>query len=194
MPTANQDSGAHYLRTTYQPTLVAGDAFIAENATVLGDVRIGPMASVWFGAVVRGDTEFVQIGSATNVQDLSVLHADPGFPCRLGSAVTVGHAAVVHGATVHDGALIGIRAVVLNGATVGAGSIIGAGAVVTEGTEIPAGKLAVGVPAKVVRDVTPEDVAKLKRTAEHYVQAARQYSESLHCESLSQPSPRCRDE
>lgn len=178
VPNPDHDSRDRDLRTTHQPALVAEDAFIADNATVLGDVRIGSGASVWFGAVVRGDTECVEIGTGTNVQDLSVLHADPGFPCRLGTGVTVGHAAVVHGATVHDGSLIGIRAVVLNGATVGPGSIVGAGAVVTEGADIPAGKLAVGVPARVVRDVTPDDVAKLKRTAEHYIHAARQYSDS----------------
>ena len=166
------------LQTSFCPELIAEDAFIAANATVRGSVAIDQQASVWFGAVVRGDTETVEIGCRSNVQDLAVLHADPGYPCRLGDEVTVGHAAVVHGATVESGALIGIRAVVLNGAKVGAGAIVGAGAVVTEGMEIPAGHLAVGVPAKVLRELTASDAKRLAQTARHYVLAAQAYRES----------------
>jgi carbonic anhydrase/acetyltransferase-like protein (isoleucine patch superfamily) len=165
------DSGFH-------AELVDGEAFVAGGATIRGQVRIARDASVWFGAVIRGDTECVEIGERSNIQDLSVLHADPGFPCRIGKDVTVGHAAVVHGATVGDGAMIGIRAVVLNGATVGAGAIVGAGAVVTEGCEIPEGHLAVGVPAKVIRQLSNEDIERTKRTAQHYVQAAAKYRET----------------
>ena len=152
--------------------------FIAGNATVRGSVTIGERSSIWFGAVVRGDTEVVEIGCRTNVQDLAVLHADPGYPCQLGDDVTVGHSAVVHGAIVESGALIGIRAVVLNGAKIGTGAIVGAGAVVTEGMEVPAGHLAVGVPAKVIRELTSEDSERLTRTAGHYVFAAQAYRES----------------
>ncbi len=151
------------------PDWIDPTAFIADNATVIGRVRVGSGASIWFGAVVRGDTDEISIGDRSNVQDQCVLHCDPGFPCVIGNDVTIGHAAVVHGATVGDGALIGIRAVILNGAK------IGAGAVVTEGMEVPAGHLAVGVPAKVIRELTPENVARLKRGAQHYVDAAKVY-------------------
>ncbi|MEM9588604.1 MAG: gamma carbonic anhydrase family protein [Planctomycetota bacterium] len=160
----------------YHGELIDDLAFIAPNAVVRGQVTLEAHSSVWFGAIVRGDTEVVRIGSRTNVQDLSVLHADPGVPCLIGAGVTIGHAAVVHGAAVGDGALIGIRSVVLNGATIGAEAIIGAGAVVTEGTEIPPGHLAVGVPARVVRELTDEDRLRCRRTAEHYVQASRAYA------------------
>ncbi len=161
--------------TEKHPELINPSAFVADNATVIGHVTIGSGASVWFGAVVRGDTEKVVIGERSNVQDLCVLHADPGFPCVIGKDVTIGHAAVVHGAHVGDGAMIGIRAVVLNGATIGAGAIVGAGAVVTEGADIPAGHLAVGVPAKVIRELSPENVQRAKHGAAHYVEAAAAY-------------------
>lgn len=151
-------------------------AFIAANATVCGDVRIEAEASIWFGAVVRGDTESVRIGKRSNVQDLAVMHADAGFPCVLGDDVTVGHAAVVHGAVIGASAMVGIRAVVLNGARVGSGSIIGAGAVVTEGTEIPPNSLAVGVPAKVIRQTTEKDLERIRHAAAHYVEAARVFA------------------
>lgn len=166
------------LQTDFRPELIADDVFIAANASLRGSVTIGEKSSVWFGAVVRGDTEAVEIGTRSNVQDLAVLHADPGYPCQLGDDVTVGHAAVVHGAIVESGALIGIRAVVLNGAKIGAGAIVGAGAVVTEGMEVPAGHLAVGVPAKIVRELSAKDSERLTKTADHYVVAAKAYRES----------------
>ena len=155
--------------------LVDETAYVADNATIVGNVRIGPEASVWFGAVIRGDTEKVQIGDRSNVQDLCVLHADPGFPCHVGRDVTIGHAAVVHGATIEDGAMIGIRAVVLNGAVVSKGALVGAGAVVTEGTVIPPGHLAVGVPAKVVKELSPEQISRVMHAATHYVEAAKEH-------------------
>ena len=170
------------LKTDFLPELVDESAFIAESATVLGEVHISAQASVWFGAVVRGDSEIVRIRKRTNIQDLCVLHADPGFPCQIGNNVTVGHAAVVHGATVEDDALIGIRAVVLNGATIGAGSIVGAGAVVPEGKQIPANSLAVGIPAKVIRELTDDDRERIRHAANHYVQAAQQYKSSSNKE------------
>ncbi len=151
-------------------------AFVAANATVCGNVFVDALASIWFGAVVRGDTELVRIGKQTNVQDLAVLHADPGTPCQLGDEVTIGHAAVVHGATIDEGAMVGIRAVVLNGAHVGSGSIIGAGAVVTEGAEIPPRSLAVGVPAKVIRPTGEADWQRIRETAAHYVAAAKAFA------------------
>ncbi len=168
---------------SHHPELLGQRVFVAPNATVVGRVHIGDDSSIWFGAVVRGDTEVVEIGNGSNIQDLAVLHADPGFPCRIGDAVTIGHAAIVHGATVHEGALIGIRAVVLNGAVVGAGSIVGAGAVVAEGREIPPGHLAVGIPARVVRELTDEDRTRLAKTAAHYVEASAVYRQANDLDS-----------
>ena len=163
------------LDTEFHPDLIDDSVFVADNATIRGDVSIAAESSVWFGVVIRGDTEKVVIGNRTNVQDLCIIHADPGLPCRIGDDVTLGHAAIVHGATVEDGAMIGIRAVVLNGAHVGTGAIIGAGAVVTEGQQIPAHSLAVGVPAKVIRKLTEDDQKRMRHTAAHYVKAAKTY-------------------
>ncbi len=147
-------------------------AFIAPGAFVVGDVEVGEGASLWFGAVARGDLERVVVGPGTNVQDGAVLHADPGFPCLLGARVTVGHRAVVHGAVVEEGALIGMGAVVLNGARVGRNAVVGAGAVVPAGTEVPEGMLALGVPARVVRPVDPPGNApRYQALAERYRKA-----------------------
>ena len=159
----------------YHPELIDERAFIAPNATVVGAVRVEAEASVWFGCVLRGDNEPITIGARTNVQDLTIVHTDEGIPCRLGSDVTVGHRAVLHGATIEDGALIGIGAIVLNGATVGKEALIGAGAVVTEGQVIPPRHLALGVPAKVVRDLTDEEVDHLRAAAAHYVARAEAF-------------------
>jgi carbonic anhydrase/acetyltransferase-like protein (isoleucine patch superfamily) len=144
-------------------------AFVHEAAEVIGRVRLGTEASVWPRAVIRGDTEGIHVGDASNVQDGAVLHADPGFPCRVGARDTIGHLAVVHGCTVGDEAMVGMGAIVMNGAVVGAGSIVGAGAVVPEGVEIPEGSMAVGVPARVVRAVTADERRGLVTSAERYV-------------------------
>jgi len=152
-------------------------AFIAETAVVLGDVAIGRESSVWFHAVVRGDMASITIGERTNIQDGAVVHADPGYPATIGDGVTVGHGAVIHGATVEDDVLIGIRAVVLNGAVIGEGSIVGAGAVVTEGTVIPPRSLVLGVPGRVAREVSPQQEELIHHSAEEYVQLARAYRE-----------------
>ena len=157
------------------PQLIDDSAFIAPGATIRGDVRIGPQSSVWFGAVVRGDTERVEIGQRSNIQDVAVLHSDPGFPCSIGDDVTIGHAAVVHGATVENGSMIGIRAVVLNGATIGNGSLVAAGALVTEGMEVPENSLVMGIPAKVVRTLTDADRDRMQHASQHYVAAAKEY-------------------
>jgi carbonic anhydrase/acetyltransferase-like protein (isoleucine patch superfamily) len=162
-----------------RPELIDSTAFIAPAATVLGDVTILAEASVWFGAVVRGDTAPIRIGRQTNVQDGCILHADPGFACTLGNRVTLGHGAIVHGATVEDDCLIGMRAVVMNGAKIGRGSIIAVGSVVTEGTEIPPGSIALGQPAKVRRAATDRDRERIRHAAEHYVAAGRAYKETL---------------
>jgi carbonic anhydrase/acetyltransferase-like protein (isoleucine patch superfamily) len=161
--------------TRHRPELVDPAAFIAPGAVVLGEVTIGPDSSVWFGAVIRGDSEAIRIGSQTNVQDGCVLHADEGVPCTLGDRVTLGHGAIVHGATVEDDCLIGMRAVVMNGAKIGRGSIVAAGSVVTEGTEIPPGSVVMGQPTKVKRLATERDLARIRHAAEHYVAAAKVY-------------------
>lgn len=163
------------LRIQPHPELISVDAWVAPNATVVGPVEIGPWASIWFGAVIRGDVEPVRIGGGSNVQDLCCLHADPGFPCRLGERVTVGHGAIVHGADVDDEVLIGMGAILLNGARIGQHSIIGAGALITEGKVIPPRSLVVGSPGRVVRELTDEDVEKIRRGARHYIDAARRY-------------------
>ena len=157
---------------TCHPELIHSTAYVAPNATVIGDVRIPAEASVWFGCVLRGDNETIEIGPRTNIQDLTVIHTDEGIPCILGAGVSVGHRVVLHGATIGDGALIGIGAIVLNGATVGSEALIGAGAVVTEGQVIPPRHLALGVPARIVRELTEEEVERLRASAAHHVARA----------------------
>jgi carbonic anhydrase/acetyltransferase-like protein (isoleucine patch superfamily) len=176
---------------TRRPELIDSSAFIAENAVVLGDVTIGPQSSVWFGVVIRGDTAAIRIGRQTNVQDGCILHADPGFPCTLGDGVTLGHGAIVHGATVEDDCLIGMRAVVMNGARIGRGSIIGVGSVVTEGTVIPPDSVALGQPAKVKRSASDRDRDRIRHAAEHYVAAGRAYLEASRAAPIcgNQPEP-----
>jgi carbonic anhydrase/acetyltransferase-like protein (isoleucine patch superfamily) len=160
----------------HHPELVHPTAFIAPNAVVVGRVTLGAEASVWFGVVIRGDTEAVLIGPQSNVQDGCILHADPGEPCRLGARVSLGHGAIVHAALVEDEVLIGIRATVLNGARVGRGSLVAAGALIPPGMIIPPDSVVMGMPGKVVRVVSAEDRARIHHTAEHYVAHARAYA------------------
>lgn len=174
----------------HHPELIGERVFLAPGCTLVGRVSVGDESSLWFGAVVRGDTEWVQIGKRSNVQDLAVLHADPGFPCRIGDDVTIGHAAVVHGATVRDGAMIGIGAVILNGAVVGERAIVGAGSLVPEGREIPPGHLAVGSPARVVRELSEEDFLRLANTAAHYVEAAAAFQAAAFQAAHAKPADR----
>ena len=163
------------LQTQFRPELVAETAYLLPTAVVIGNVTIEHDASVWFQAVIRGDTEQIRIGAGSNIQDLALLHADPGFPCLVGQRVTVGHGAIVHGAIVEDDCLIGMRAVILNGARIGTGSLIAAGAVVPEGMQIPAGSLVIGVPAKIVRAVSDAQREQIAHGAQHYRDAARAY-------------------
>jgi carbonic anhydrase/acetyltransferase-like protein (isoleucine patch superfamily) len=150
-------------------------AWVAPSASVIGRVELQARASVWYGAVLRGDNDPIVIGEGSNVQDGSVLHTDLGMPLRLGRDVTVGHQVMLHGCTVEDGALIGIQAVVLNGAVIGAGSLVAAGALVPEGKVFPPGVLIMGSPAKVVRELSPEQVARMKLGALHYVEQAQRH-------------------
>jgi len=161
--------------TGFRPQQVHPTVWLAPGATVVGDVTIGEDSSVWFGAVVRGDSEAIRIGCRTNVQDGCILHADPGFPCLLGDDVTLGHGAIVHGAQVADNVMIGMRAVVMNGARIGANSIVGVGAVVTEGMQVPAGSLVLGLPAKIQRPLAPHEIERVAEAARHYVARSRDY-------------------
>ena len=154
-------------------------AWVADSATVLGDVELEAEASVWFGAVLRGDSEHLHVGRSSNVQDGSVLHADAGFPCVLGAGVTVGHQVMLHGCTIGDGSLIGIGAVVLNGARIGRNCLVGARALVTEGKTFADGSLIIGTPAVAVRQLTPEQIEGLRHAAEHYVANAKRFRAGL---------------
>ena len=158
---------------------LAVTAWVADSAHVMGNVDLAADTSVWFGAVLRGDTEVIRVGRGSNIQDNSVVHADIGFPVTIGENVTVGHHVMLHGCSIGDGSLIGIQAVVLNGAKIGKHCLVGAGALVTEGQEFPDGSMIFGSPAKLVRQLTPEQMAGLDRSAEHYVENARRYRNGL---------------
>lgn len=162
---------------------VAGQCWVAPNATVLGSVLIGDEASVWFNATVRGDMDMIEIGPRSNVQDGAVLHTDPGLKLVLGQGVTVGHQAMLHGCTVGDNSLIGIGATVLNGARIGSNCIIGAHALITEGKVIPDRSLVMGSPGKVVRELDDAAVAKLQLSAAHYVANAKRFLAELRPDS-----------
>jgi carbonic anhydrase/acetyltransferase-like protein (isoleucine patch superfamily) len=160
------------------PQLGTG-TWIAESADVMGKVELGDHASVWFGAVVRGDTAHIKIGKNSNVQDGSVLHADEGIPLEIGEDVTIGHQVMLHGCTIGDGSLIGIQSVVLNRAKIGKGCIVGAGSLVTEGKEFPDYSMIMGSPAKVVRQLDTATVEKLRTSAQHYVANGVRFAKGL---------------
>ena len=157
------------------PPLIDPATFIASGAIVLGDVQIGADSSVWYYTVIRGDTERIRIGDGTNLQDFTMVHADPGIPCLVGHRVTVGHRVILHGCVVEDECLIGMGAILLNRVKVGTGSVVGAGALLLEGMEIPPGSLVVGSPAKVVRQVDEKARARIDRIWQHYVEQARRH-------------------
>ena len=156
-----------------------GHWWIAETATVIGNVRLRSDSSVWWGAVLRGDNEWIEIGHSSNIQDGCVLHTDPGFPLKVGEGCTIGHKAILHGCTVGDNSLIGMGATVLNGAKIGKNSIVGANALVTEGKEFPDGSLIVGSPAKVVRPLDEKTIAFLKLAAASYYNRWPKYAASF---------------
>ena len=159
--------------------IVDGDFYVAENATVLGKVKLCKDSSVWFGATLRGDTELITIGERSNVQDGSVLHTDIGFPLDIGKDVTIGHKVMLHGCTIGDGSLIGINAVVLNGAKIGKGCLIGANALVTEGMEIPDGSLVMGSPGKIKGELNEDQKMGLIISAHHYVENSKPFINQL---------------
>ena len=154
---------------------LGADCYISENATIIGDVSCGDNCSFWFNSVTRGDVHFIKMGNEVNVQDGAVLHGDPGQPVRLGDDVTVGHRAVIHGATLEDGCLVGIGAIVLNGVTVGAGALVAAGSVVTK--DVPPGTLAMGAPAVVKRELSPEAIDEQRCHARRYAQLAASHAQ-----------------
>lgn len=158
---------------------IADSAWVADSAQVMGAVDVGADASVWFGTVVRGDTASITIGEGSNVQDASVLHADLGMPLVIGRHVTVGHQVMLHGCTIGDESLIGIGAIVLNGAKIGKNCLVGAGALVTEGKEFPDGSMILGSPARVVKQLTTEQMQGLRQSAQHYIDNARRFKAGL---------------
>ncbi|MDP2746262.1 gamma carbonic anhydrase family protein [Pseudomonas sp.] len=155
------------------------DSWVAPNATLVGKVKLEPGTSVWFNAVLRGDNELIHIGENSNVQDGTVMHTDMGFPLHIGTGVTIGHNAMLHGCTVGDYSLIGINAVILNGAKIGKYCIIGANSLIGEGKEIPDGSLVMGSPGKVVRELTEPQKKMLEASAAHYVHNAQRYARDL---------------
>lgn len=154
--------------------------FVAPNATVIGDIILGEHSSVWFGAVVRGDSNSIRIGARTNIQDLCILHVDSDHKLVIEDDITVGHRATLHGCTVKERVLIGMGATVMNGAVVGSDSIVGAGSLVTQGMQVPPRSLVLGVPAKIRRELTNDELALIKRAANHYVEYAMQYMREAH--------------
>lgn len=156
-----------------------GDYWIAPNAAVIGSVILGPNASIWFGCVVRGDNDTITIGENSQLQDGCVLHVDPGFPVTLGKGVSVGHMAMLHGCTIGDGSLIGIKSVILNGAKIGRNCLIGANSLIAEGKEIPDGSLVIGSPGKIVRQLSAEEIRDINLFADHYVQKFKRYQKEF---------------
>ncbi|MER2600230.1 MAG: gamma carbonic anhydrase family protein [Caldilineales bacterium] len=160
------------LDTQHHPEQIHPSAFVAQGAVIVGNVTLAAQSSVWFNATLRGDSEAVIVGPRSNIQEGCILHADPGFPAVIGEGVTVGHGAVIHGARIGDNCLIGIRAVLLNGVEVGEHSLVGAGALLTEGKQFPAGVLILGVPARVVRALTAQEIEANRQSAQRYTERA----------------------
>jgi len=162
------------------PTLPAADEYwVADSASVMGNVHLARNVGIWFGAVIRGDNDPITIGESSNIQDNCVLHSDEGMPLTIGSYVTVGHKAILHGCTIGDNTLIGMNAVILNGARIGRNCLIGANALIPEGKVIPDNSLVMGMPGKVVRELGEEDAVRLRKSAEHYVANWKRFAKGL---------------
>lgn len=158
---------------------IAEDAWVAPDANVIGQVRIAARASVWFGATLRGDTEPIELGEGANLQENTVVHTDPGFPCRIGRDCTIGHKAMLHGCEIGEGTLVGMGATILNGARIGRFCLIGAGALVTEGREVPDHSLVLGMPGKVVRELDEAAAEANRASARHYQERAARFAQDL---------------
>ncbi len=170
------------------PVLADGFCFVADSASVIGNVRLESDVGIWFGAVLRGDNELIYVGRGSNVQDLSMLHTDAGYPLTVGEGCTIGHRAILHGCSIGDHSLVGMGATILNGARIGRYCLIGANALITENKEIPDGSLVVGAPGKVVRPLSSEERLGLERSATGYVINARRFAAGLR--RLTPPTPR----
>ncbi|THU05269.1 gamma carbonic anhydrase family protein [Lampropedia puyangensis] len=158
---------------------ISDSAWVADSATVLGQVTLEADASIWFGSVIRGDTDQITVGEGSNIQDASVLHADFGKPLHIGRHVTVGHQVMLHGCTIGDESLVGIGAVILNGAKIGKNCLVGARSLITENKEFPDGSMIMGSPAKVVRALTAEEIEGLRQSAKNYVANAKRFQKGL---------------
>jgi carbonic anhydrase/acetyltransferase-like protein (isoleucine patch superfamily) len=156
-----------------------GNFFIADSAEVIGKIRLKAAASVWFGAVLRGDNEWIEIGEGSNVQDNCTCHTDKGFPLTIGANCTIGHNVILHGCTIEDGALIGMGSIVMNGAVIGRNSVVGAGAVITEGKQFPENSLIIGAPARVVRTLSPEQIAAMGSAAKFYAANGPRFKQGM---------------
>lgn len=154
---------------------IGKNSWISENAYIIGDVVIGDNVGVWFGVIIRGDVAPIEIGNDTNIQDNSVIHSEVGFPTKIGNGVTIGHNSIIHGCEIGDNSLIGMGAIILNGAKIGKNCIVGAGAVVTEGKVIEDNSLVLGVPAKVVRKLSNEEIKRIRKNAEAYIDLKKEY-------------------
>lgn len=165
----------HIIEFGGQTPSIPESVFVAPTASIIGNAAFGENSSAFYGVSVRADTAAIRIGQGTNLQDNVVVHADPGFPATVGDRVSVGHSAVIHGCTIENDCLIGMSATVMNGATIGAGSLVAAGAVVLEGTQVPPGSLVAGVPAKVRRELSEDELAGVKDNAAHYQELAAQH-------------------
>lgn len=184
-PARGSTSGALVAAIAGREPAIDPAAYAAPTSVVLGSVTMGAGSSVWYHAVLRGDCESISLGEGSNVQDNSTVHADPGFPAVIGSGVTVGHNAVLHGCVIEDDVLVGMGATVLNGARIGTGSLVAAAALVPQGMQVPPHSLVAGVPAKVRRELTEEERAVVRLNAEHYVALAE-----LHRDAFENPEPR----
>jgi len=162
--------------------LIGSGHYVAPNATIIGDVVLESESSIWFNVVIRGDNDTITIGARSNIQDGSVLHTDAGVPLTLGPSVSVGHLVMLHGCTIGEGSLIGIKAVILNGARIGRDCLIGANTLIAEGKTIPDGSMVLGSPGKVVRKLSPEEILRIHETSEHYVANFKRYRANLKAE------------
>lgn len=167
-----------YSLDPHRPTLHPS-AWVAPNATLIGQVELAELTNIWFNAVIRADNDRIEIGPRSNVQEHCVLHTDPGYVLSIGPDVTVGHQAMLHGCTIGEGSLIGIQAIVLNGARIGRSCLIGAGSLIAEGKDIPDRSLVMGTPGKVVRTLSDDEVTRLRMSAANYVERARRYAADL---------------
>lgn len=164
-----------------------GDYWVADNATVVGNVLLKQDANIWFNVVLRGDNDLITVGEGSNVQDGSVLHTDVGYPLEIGAHVTIGHKVMLHGCTIGEGSLIGINSVILNGVKIGKNCIIGANALLTEGKEIPDNSMVLGSPGKVVKTLSPEQAQKIRLGAAHYVENARRFRSQMSVQTHAEP-------